>query len=440
MTIKERYQRFRQWQLQPIHYQPSSEQHHCNNCGQDYTGRFCPTCGQRSGVGPVGWVSIRQGIMDVWGMGTRSLPYSLWQLLLRPGYLIADYINGRRQVSFPPVKMLVLVALAISIFDQLWGIEIDISVDEEIGIEWLDRMLKWIDSHYDWSALFILLFMIPPTYSVFRYSPRQPRHTLPQGFFIQVFNSTLYLCFLLCWAILEEWLVRSDKDADVELLVVLPLMIFYVYKQLFGYSLWGTLWRSSACWVIWALSLISLYGIVDVAIAFMQHKGMKSLGDSLLIVVLFGLLIWFVLFCVHAINTRGERHDGLGTVSRVFHELGLLVLSFFDVLLFGILCSSIRRVVGEGRYARLVIIVIMMGAVSYCIFILYRRLRPSKKKEVLTHDEEASERADTGGGDQIDRQLGEQADGTAAVARIAAQTAPDEQIKTVHDEGGGEEH
>ena len=53
--------------------------------------------------------------MDLWGMGTRSLPYTLWQLLLRPGYLIGDYISGRRQVSFPPIKMLVFVALLVYI-------------------------------------------------------------------------------------------------------------------------------------------------------------------------------------------------------------------------------------------------------------------------------------------------------------------------------------
>ena len=53
--------------------------------------------------------------MDLWGMGSRSLPYTLWQLLLRPGYLIADYLGGRRQASFPPVKMLVFVALFVYI-------------------------------------------------------------------------------------------------------------------------------------------------------------------------------------------------------------------------------------------------------------------------------------------------------------------------------------
>ena len=53
---------------------------------------------------------------------TRSLPYTLWQLLWRPGYLIRDYISGKRQVSFPPVKMLVVMALLVVLVYGLLGI------------------------------------------------------------------------------------------------------------------------------------------------------------------------------------------------------------------------------------------------------------------------------------------------------------------------------
>ena len=66
---------------------------------------------RRQSMAPITWRSVWQGIMDVWGVGTRSLPYTLWQLLWRPGYLMRDYISGKRQVSFPPVKMLVIVGI-----------------------------------------------------------------------------------------------------------------------------------------------------------------------------------------------------------------------------------------------------------------------------------------------------------------------------------------
>jgi len=72
--------------------------------------------------GPITWHSVWQGVMDVWGVGTRSLPFTLWQLLWRPGYLIRDYISGKRQVSFPPVKMLVVMAVHLVLVYGLLGV------------------------------------------------------------------------------------------------------------------------------------------------------------------------------------------------------------------------------------------------------------------------------------------------------------------------------
>ena len=40
--IKEKYDRFKQWQEQPFDYKLNSGKvHHCINCGHDFTGNFC---------------------------------------------------------------------------------------------------------------------------------------------------------------------------------------------------------------------------------------------------------------------------------------------------------------------------------------------------------------------------------------------------------------
>lgn len=55
------------------------------------------------------WSNVAKGVMDVWGLGSRTMPFSIWQLLCRPGYFIGDYISGKRQLCFPPVKMLFII-------------------------------------------------------------------------------------------------------------------------------------------------------------------------------------------------------------------------------------------------------------------------------------------------------------------------------------------
>ena len=98
-----------------MRYVEGEEEHRCSNCGFTFTGHYCPTCSQRAGVGRIGWHSVHQSVMELWGLGSRShsVLYSALQLLFRPGYFIGDYIGGRRQVSFPPVKMMFILAVAV---------------------------------------------------------------------------------------------------------------------------------------------------------------------------------------------------------------------------------------------------------------------------------------------------------------------------------------
>lgn len=48
--------------------------------------------------------------LDVWAIGNRSMLRSLRDLMLRPGYMIRDYLSGMRSAYFPPFKMFFLLA------------------------------------------------------------------------------------------------------------------------------------------------------------------------------------------------------------------------------------------------------------------------------------------------------------------------------------------
>ena len=56
-TLREYYNRLKQWQQKPFDYEfTTDELHHCNNCGHDFKGNYCPYCSQKDGEGPIGWV------------------------------------------------------------------------------------------------------------------------------------------------------------------------------------------------------------------------------------------------------------------------------------------------------------------------------------------------------------------------------------------------
>lgn len=160
------WRRFRAWQERPFHYKNHSQgTQHCANCGTTFNDNFCPRCGQAAGSGRVGWNTIRYGVMEMWNLESRSLLTTLWQLLLRPGHLIDDYLSGKRQTSYPPVKMLLMVAVGIDIIRNLLGIPPNgaTSISEADVNSLLSLYNQWAEQNQGWSShprLYIL--HLPP--------------------------------------------------------------------------------------------------------------------------------------------------------------------------------------------------------------------------------------------------------------------------------------
>lgn len=131
-----RWAEFRTWQLTPVAYPEldPEEYHTCINCGEFFHGVFCPRCGQNARIGRMNLKGAMQGFMDVWGMGSRSFPRAIIHLLFRPGYMITDYIDGRRQAFFPPFKMLFIVTTLALVVGYLIPDATDKSVADKSAV------------------------------------------------------------------------------------------------------------------------------------------------------------------------------------------------------------------------------------------------------------------------------------------------------------------
>lgn len=240
MDLKGRYARFREWQKRPFCYEyKSHEVQHCMNCNHDFTGNFCPYCSQKAGMGAVTWSSVRQGVMEIWGVGNRSMAYSVWQLLWRPGYFVGDYISGRRQVSFPPVKMLLILAVIVTLVSHLFGVDDEpVTVPTDRDYDIVAMIAEWCRNNMGWGMLVLTSMLIIPTWLLFRFSPHNTRHTLPAGFFLQVFMSVIIMTLSFFMVFLGDWLT-----------LLIPVCFFVAYRQLFGYGNWATLWRLLLIWL-----------------------------------------------------------------------------------------------------------------------------------------------------------------------------------------------
>ena len=240
----------------PYNYEfKDNEVHHCLNCNHDFMGNFCPYCSQPADTRRISWQSIMHGFMELWGFCKRSVPSTIWQLIYRPGYLILDYLRGHRVASYPPIKMLVIVALITGLLDHYIIPEDEDTVNVEIeaeapqttdGIktaeqnffEMLDKAGDWGDRNVGWAMLMICSLLILPTLVLYRRSRNIPKHSLPEGFYIQVLMCPLSLIYSMF------------SDIHDLFFLLIPFYYYYTYRQLFGYGVWGTSWRLFLCFTV----------------------------------------------------------------------------------------------------------------------------------------------------------------------------------------------
>ncbi|UNK56500.1 DUF3667 domain-containing protein [Pseudoxanthomonas daejeonensis] len=99
-----------------------SEATGCANCGRAIDGpaqKFCPACGQATPAHRIDWhFMLHEFEHSVLHMD-RGILYSLKELMLRPGRLMRDYLEGRRARQAKPFLLLMVMAAVIVFLGKL---------------------------------------------------------------------------------------------------------------------------------------------------------------------------------------------------------------------------------------------------------------------------------------------------------------------------------
>ena len=274
--LVEKWKAFCEWQRRPSRIPQMTEEHHrCCTCGQKYQGNYCPCCGQSARIGRYSFKNALLLFFDVWGMGNRGMFRTLRDLILRPGYLIRDYISGMQMAYFPPFKLLFLLTALLLIVDSgvnLKGennlssyhettVKTSNSIAKKDKQEETTRKERW-DRVSDWYTVKVrefkedkpaffwlsLLFVLSlPLYLFFRKSPNIP----------DLRYSELLIALVYIWGmndiyeiVLTFFCVYDDTVSEVAMLLcIIPL------KQLSGFKWWRT-----SLYVI--LSYLAAFGIL----------------------------------------------------------------------------------------------------------------------------------------------------------------------------------
>lgn len=239
----------------------SEEWHKCNTCGTTYQGNYCPRCGQSATIGRYSFKKALLLFLDVWGLGNRGMFRTLRDLLLRPGYMIRDYLQGMQMAYFPPFKLFfLLTALSMVVqsgfnlkgqnyfelsrqqvkqsiaFNRMSADKQETSAEEQYFSGQAERygvmVIEYIQRFPNLMTLSILVVLSGLLYLCFRKSPNIPDLRYSEMLVALVYSSNM----LSIYQILTEFLcLGMIVQYATQLLPIIPL------KQMTGFSWWRTI-------------------------------------------------------------------------------------------------------------------------------------------------------------------------------------------------------
>ena len=247
--------------------------HDCASCRTHYVGHFCPQCGQSARIGRYSARTALLQFLDVWGLGNLVLLRTLRDLVLRPGYMIRDYLRGMQSAYFPPFKMLFLLT-TLSIFvaylsNLITGrteappVSLTAQVDQEPLAQSLAAIFDWlIEKQYNFPNVASLLsigFLSLFFYLFFRRAKRFAGMRLSDIFIATVYSANMVTIYTL--------LIKCISP-DSGLILLANLLIVIPMKQFTGYG-----WFRSTMNVVAAYVLILFAVLVGISVVAVVRSG-----------------------------------------------------------------------------------------------------------------------------------------------------------------------
>ncbi len=232
----------------------------CANCTRPIDGadqKFCPACGQPTPAHRIDWHFLGHELEHSVLHMDRGVFYSLKELMLRPGHLMRDYLEGRRAKQVKPLLLLMISAAATLLLGKLF-LEGDIvgtamqvgysqgesmrangHVDSAEVAKVFGQLKDWLNTHITAFTLVLLPFEAATFWLVFRGRGLN----YPEWLVVSAFLTVQMFVFMSLSILLRHWF------PNVQMWVFVPVSTYVIFSlvQLFrDHSGWNTALRGIA--------------------------------------------------------------------------------------------------------------------------------------------------------------------------------------------------
>lgn len=256
---------------------------HCANCGRAIDGadqKFCPACGQPTPAHRIDWHFLGHELEHSVLHMDRGILYSIKHLMFRPGHLMRDYIEGRRENQVKPLLLLMIMAAAM-VFLAKYFLEGDLvgsimsvgrasasgdahnSLDTARMSNALAAVKHWMNANYTATTLLLLPFEAMAFKLAFR---RVGSLNYPEWLVIATFLTAQSFVIMVFITPLQRMFPQAHAWG---LGLVFVYTVFSLVQFFKDYPRWKTVLRSLLGFGIFALMNAVLSFVAMVAVLVM---------------------------------------------------------------------------------------------------------------------------------------------------------------------------
>lgn len=97
----------------------------CISCRTEHNEKFCPNCGEKSGVKPITFATMTEAAFNSFTNMDKGFLFNVKQLIRNPRKLITEYINGKRKGVLNPISFLIICVSVYLVIDSLIKVPVD---------------------------------------------------------------------------------------------------------------------------------------------------------------------------------------------------------------------------------------------------------------------------------------------------------------------------
>ena len=237
---------------------------HCANCGRTIdvpAQKFCPDCGQPTPAHRIDWHFLGHELEHSVLHMDRGILYTLKNLMLRPGHLIRDYLEGRRANHVKPLLLIMMLAALVvlatrmllnaGVMDGALAAGMAAALDQgpmdarTLAIK--QTTASWMNHHF---AVYTVL-LLPLEALMFKWAFRRFRHlNYPEWLVISAF---LTAQTFVIWGLSIPFQRGFQYATSLALLVAVGWNIFSLVQLFNGYPRWKSVFRALLAFVLFGV-------------------------------------------------------------------------------------------------------------------------------------------------------------------------------------------